>query len=75
MKIIRNENQHNDFEKNFVIVHCWKKEFDIQDLILICFELRTIFDLKIKDDKTLLFKSKKKARNKVSNTEHYYIYA
>jgi hypothetical protein len=75
MKIIRDENQHNDFEKDFVVVSYWREKFDIQKLILICFELRTLFDLKIEDDKTLLFIFKKEARNKVSNTEHYYIYA
>jgi hypothetical protein len=74
MKIFRDENQHNNFEKDFVVVHCWRKEFDIQRLILICFELRTLFDLKIKDDKTLLFIFKIKTKNKVSNIEHYYIY-
>jgi hypothetical protein len=73
MKIIRNVNQHNDFEKDFVVVHCWREEFDIQDLILICFELQTLFDLRIKNDKTSL-SIFKEARNKVSNTEHYYIY-
>jgi hypothetical protein len=75
MKIVRNENQHNDFEKDSIVVHCWKEEFDIQDLILICFELRTLFDLKIKDDKTSLFIFKKEAKNKISNIKHYYIYA
>jgi hypothetical protein len=35
----------------------------------------TLFDLKIKDDKTLLFTFKKEAKNKISNIEHYYIYA
>jgi hypothetical protein len=48
MKIVRNENQHNDFERNSVVVHCWKEEFDIQDLILICFEFRMFFDFKNK---------------------------
>jgi hypothetical protein len=75
MKIVRNESQHNDFERNSVVIHCWREEFDIQDLILICFELWTLFDLKIKDDKTLLFIFKKEARNRISNIEHYYIYA
>jgi hypothetical protein len=75
MKIVRDENQHNDFERDSVVVHCWREKFDIQDLILICFELRTLFDLEIKDDKTLLFISRRKARNKVWNTKHYYIYA
>jgi hypothetical protein len=75
MKIVRDENQHSDFETNSVVVDCWRKEFDIQDLILICFELRTLFDLRIKDDKTLLSIFKRKTRNKISNTEHYYIYA
>jgi hypothetical protein len=75
MKIVWNENQHNDSEKDFVVVHCWRKKFDIQDLILICFELRTLFDLKIKDDKTSLFIFKREARNKISNIRFYYIYA
>jgi hypothetical protein len=75
MKIVRDENQHNDFERNSVVVHCWRKEFDIQDLILICFELRTLFDLKIEDDKTSLFIFRKEARNKISNIKFYYIYA
>jgi hypothetical protein len=75
MKIVRDENQHNDFEKNFIVVHCWREEFDIQDLILICFELRTLFDLKIKNDKTSLFIFKKETKNKISNIKHYYIYA
>jgi hypothetical protein len=48
MKIVRVENQHDDFEEDFVVVHCWRKEFDIQELILICFEFRTFFDLKNK---------------------------
>jgi hypothetical protein len=75
MKLVWNENQHNDFEKNFVVVHCWKEEFDIQSLILICFEFRTLFDLRIKNDKTSLFIIQRKAKNKISNIEHYYIYA
>ncbi len=75
MKIVRDENQHNDFERDFVVVHCWNEEFDIQDLILICFELRTLFDLKIEDDKTSLFIFKRTAKNKISNIRHYYIYA
>jgi hypothetical protein len=75
MKIVRNKNQHNDFEKDSVIVHCWRKEFDIQDLILICFEFRTLFDLEIENDKTSLFIFKKEAKDKILNTEHYYIYA
>jgi hypothetical protein len=75
MKIVRIENQHDDFEEDSVFVHCWKEKFDIQELILICFELRTLFDLKIKNDKTLLFIFKRKARNKISNAKHYYIYA
>ncbi len=53
MKIVRDENQHNDFERNSVVVHCWRKEFDIQDLILIYFEFRTLFDLKIKKTSTI----------------------
>jgi hypothetical protein len=64
MKIVRDENQHNDFEKNFVVVHCWRKKFNIQRLILICFELRTLFDLKIKNDKTLYLYSKEKQKIK-----------
>jgi hypothetical protein len=75
MKIVRDENQHNDFEKDFVVVHCWREKFDIQDLILICFELRTLFDLRIKNDKTLLFIFRRKTKNKISNIKHYYIYA
>jgi hypothetical protein len=53
MKIVRDESQHNDFEKNSVVVHCWREEFDIQDLILICFEFRTLFDLKNKETSTI----------------------
>jgi hypothetical protein len=53
MKIIRDENQYNDFERNFVVVHCWRNEFDIQDLILICFEFRTLFDLRNKETSTI----------------------
>jgi hypothetical protein len=53
MKIVWDENQHNDFEKDFVVVHCWKEEFDIQDLILICFEFRTLFDLRNKETSTI----------------------
>jgi hypothetical protein len=75
MKIVRDENQHNDFERNSVVVHCWREEFDIQDLILICFEFRTLFDLKIKDDKTSLSIFKKEAKNMILNIKHYYIYA
>jgi hypothetical protein len=75
MKIVRNENQHCDYERDFVVVHRWREEFDIQDLILIDFELRTLFDLKIENDKTSLFISRKEARNRISNTKHYYIYA
>ncbi len=74
MKIVRDENQHSDSEKNLVVVHFSKEEFNIQDLILICFELRTLFDLKIENDKTSLSIFKKEARNKISNIEHYYIY-
>jgi hypothetical protein len=29
MKIVRIENQHDDFEKDFIVVHCWREEFDI----------------------------------------------
>jgi hypothetical protein len=54
MKIVRDENQHNDFEKDSVVVHCWKEKFDIQDLILIYFEFRTLFDLR--NRKTLTIK-------------------
>ncbi len=75
MKIVRDENQHNDFEKDFVVVHCWKEKFDIQDLILICFDFETLFDLKIKNDKTSLSMFRKEARNKISNIKFYYIYA
>jgi hypothetical protein len=53
MKIVRDENQHNDSEKNSVVVHCWKEEFDIQNLLLICFEFRTLFDLKNKKTSTV----------------------
>jgi hypothetical protein len=53
MKIVWNENQHNDFEKDFVVVHYWREEFDIQNLILICFEFRTFFDLKNKKTSTV----------------------
>ncbi len=31
MKIVRIENQHDDFEKDSIVIHCWKKEFDIQE--------------------------------------------
>jgi hypothetical protein len=50
MKIVRHENQHNDLKKNFVVVHCWRKEFNFQELISIRFELRTSFDLEIEND-------------------------
>ncbi len=46
MKIVRVENQHDDFEKDFIVIHCLREEFDIQKSILICFEFRTLFDLK-----------------------------
>jgi hypothetical protein len=53
MKIVRDENQHNDFERNSVVVHCWREEFDIQNLILFCVEFRTFFDLKNKKTSTV----------------------
>ncbi len=53
MKIVRDENQHSDSERDFIVVHCWREEFDIQDLILICFEFRTFFDLKNKETSTI----------------------
>jgi hypothetical protein len=74
MKIVRDESQHSDSEKDSVVVHCWREEFDIQDLILICFEFRTLFDLKIENDKTSLSISKE-AKDRISNTKPYYIYA
>jgi hypothetical protein len=46
MKIVRSENQHNAFEEEYV-VH-WKEEFEIQKIMLIYLELRTLFDLKNK---------------------------
>jgi hypothetical protein len=62
MKIVRDENQHNDSERDFDVIHCWREEFDIQELILIYFELRTLLDLKMKNVKRCylyLNKSKK----------------
>jgi hypothetical protein len=53
MKIVRDENQHNDSEEDSVVVHCWREEFDIQDLILICFEFRTLFDFRNKETSTI----------------------
>jgi hypothetical protein len=44
MKIVRDKNQHNAFEEEY-IVH-WRKEFEIQEIMLIYFELRTLFDFK-----------------------------
>jgi hypothetical protein len=48
MKIVRDENQHNAFEEDFIVIH-WKEEFEIQEIMLIYFELRTLFDLKNKE--------------------------
>jgi hypothetical protein len=31
MKIVRIENQHDDFEEDSVVVHCWREKFDIQE--------------------------------------------
>jgi hypothetical protein len=53
MKIVRDENQHNDSERDSVVVHRWREEFDIQELILICFELRTLFDLRNRETSTV----------------------
>jgi hypothetical protein len=53
MKIVWNENQHNDSERDSVVVHRWREEFDIQKLILICFEFRTFFDFKNKETSTI----------------------
>ncbi len=38
IKIVWNENQHNVFEKDFIIIH-WRKKFEIQKIMLIYFEL------------------------------------
>jgi hypothetical protein len=53
--------------KRFYRYSLLKKKFDIQELILICFEFRTLFDLKIKDDKTLLFIFKKEKKKKIKS--------
>ncbi len=53
MKIVWDENQHNDFERDSVVVHRWREEFDIQELILICFEFERFFDLKNKETSTI----------------------
>jgi hypothetical protein len=51
MKIVRDENQHNALEEKYV-VH-WKKEFEIQEIMLIYFEFRTLFDLKNRKTSTV----------------------
>ncbi len=53
MKIVQIENQHDDFEEDSIVVHCWREEFDIQKLILICFELRTLFNLRNRETSTI----------------------
>jgi hypothetical protein len=53
MKIVRDESQHNDSERDSVVVHRWREEFDIQELILICFELRTLFGLRNRETSTV----------------------
>ncbi len=53
MKIVRNENQHNVFERDFIVAHFWREEFEIQEIMLIYFEFRTLFDLKNKKTSTI----------------------
>jgi hypothetical protein len=51
MKIVRDENQHNALEEEYV-VH-WREEFEIQEVMLIYFELRTLFDLRNRETSTV----------------------
>jgi hypothetical protein len=51
MKIVRDENQHNAFEKEYV-VH-WREEFEIQEIMLNYFELRTLFDFRNRETLTI----------------------
>jgi hypothetical protein len=53
MKIVRDESQHNAFKKDFIVVHCWREEFKIQEIMLIYFEFQTLFDLKNKKTSTI----------------------
>jgi hypothetical protein len=53
MKIVRDENQHSAFERDFIVVHCWREEFEIQEIMLIYFEFRTLFDLKNRETLTI----------------------
>ncbi len=68
----RNENCSNWkstwwFERDSVIVHCWREEFDIQELILICFELRTLFFFRFKNKKSLYLNEKQKIKSRMRN--------
>jgi hypothetical protein len=51
MKIVRDENQHSAFEEEYV-VH-WREEFEIQEIMLIYFEFRTLFDLRNRETSTV----------------------
>ncbi len=57
------------FWKRFCLRSFLKRRIRYSRKILICFELRTFFDLKIKDDETLLFIFKRKAKNRISKCE------
>jgi hypothetical protein len=48
MKIVRVENQHDDFKEDFVVVHCWKEKFDIEEQYWFVSNFQRFFDLKIK---------------------------
>jgi hypothetical protein len=63
MKIVWNEKQHHDFKKDLIVVYCWKEKFDIQELILICFKFRTLFECKKKMIKRYYLYLKKKKKN------------
>ncbi len=70
MKIVRDENQHSAFEEKYVVY--WKKKFEIQKVMLIYFEFRTLFDLKNK--KTSTIKRCFWYLNKVIATRTFYFY-
>ncbi len=70
MKIVRVENQHDDFEEDSVVIHCWREKFDIQEQYWFVSNFERFFDLKKKE-----FIFKRETKNKISNAKHYYIYA
>jgi hypothetical protein len=43
MKIIRIENQHDDFEGDFVVVHCWKEKFEYSKANIDLFRISNAF--------------------------------